>query len=103
MQPTAYTSPGLTLGEALGIFVRYMNAKAIAAMLLIAVIVRLALGGWHWADLLVAGIILGAQPFTEWIIHVTVLHLRPITLRGRTYDPIVARHHQCRRPCVAHV
>src|SRR3954451_15378696 len=93
-QPAGYTAAGLTLRGALGIFVNYLNAKAIAAVLAIAVVVRVALGGWGWGDLVVAGIILGLQPFTEWVIHVTVLHLRPFTIRGRTFDPIISRRHR---------
>ena len=93
-QPGAYTTPGLTLRDALGIFVHYLNAKAIAATLVIAVAVRVALGGWGWGDLVVAGLILGLQPLTEWVIHVTVLHLRPFAIRGRTFDPIIARRHR---------
>jgi len=93
-QPAAYTQPGLTLGAALRIFVGYLNARAIAAMFAAAVVLRLALGGWSWGDVVVAGIILGLQPFTEWVIHVTVLHLRPFTIRGRTIDPILSRRHR---------
>jgi hypothetical protein len=93
-QPASYTSAGLTLRGALGIFVQYLNAKVIASVLVVATVVRIALGGWSWGDLVVAGIILGLEPFTEWVIHVTVLHLRPVTVRGRTFDPIVARRHR---------
>ena len=66
-QPTAYTAPGLTLGDAFGIFIRYLNAKVIAAWFIAAAVVRLVLGGWSLGDLVVAGIILGLQPFTEWV------------------------------------
>jgi hypothetical protein len=93
-QPAAYTAPGLTLRDAFGIFVTYLNARVIAAVLVIAAIVRVVLGRWQWSDLVVVGIILGLEPFTEWVIHVTVLHLRPVTVRGRTFDPIVARRHR---------
>ena len=93
-QPTAYTTPGLTLGDAFGIFIRYLNAKVIAAWFIAAAVVRLVLGGWSLGDLVVAGIILGLQPFTEWVIHVTVLHLRPFRVRGRTIDPILSRRHR---------
>lgn len=93
-QPAAYTQAGLTLGAAARIFVQYLNAKAITAMFAAAVIFRLALGGWSWADAVVAGIILGLQPFTEWVIHVTVLHLRPFMIHGRTFDPILSRRHR---------
>src|SRR3954451_10516969 len=93
-QPASYTSAGLTLPGAFGIFARYLNAKVIAGALVAVAVVRVALGGWSWGDLVVAGIILGLEPFTEWVIHVTVLHLRPVTVRGRTFDPIVARRHR---------
>lgn len=93
-QPAAYTAPGLTLRGAFGVFVQYLNAKIIAAMFVIATVARVALGGWGWGDLVVAGIILGFQPFTEWIVHVTVLHLRPFKLRGRTIDLYIAKRHR---------
>jgi len=93
-QPAAYTAPGLTLRGALGVFVQYMNAKVIAAVLVVTTIARFAVGGWRWSDLIVAGIILGLEPLTEWVIHVTVLHLRPFTIRGRTFDPIISRRHR---------
>jgi sterol desaturase/sphingolipid hydroxylase (fatty acid hydroxylase superfamily) len=94
MQPAAYTAPGLSLRDAFGIFASYANAKMIAVMLAAAAVLRIALGGWHWSDLIVAGIILGLQPFTEWIIHVTVLHLRPFTVRGRAIDLYIAKRHR---------
>ena len=93
-QPAAYTAPGLTLRGAFGIFMKYANAKLVAVMFVAATVVRLVLGGWGWGDLVVTGIILGFQPFTEWIIHVTVLHLRPFTVRGRTIDLYIAKRHR---------
>ena len=93
-QPAAYTASGLTLRGAFGIFLQYANSKMIAAMLVAATVVRIVLGAWHWSDLVVTGIILGFQPFTEWIIHVTVLHLRPFSLRGRTIDLYIAKRHR---------
>jgi hypothetical protein len=93
-QPAAYTSPGLSLPAAFGIFARCLNARLITAALAAAAIVRLVAARWSWGDLVVAAIILGLEPFTEWIIHVTVLHLRPFTVRGRTIDPIISRRHR---------
>src|SRR4051794_32490142 len=94
MQPAAYTSSGLTLRGAFGMFVSYGNARMIAVMLGAAAVFRAALGGWQWSDLIVAGIILGVQPFTEWMIHVTVLHLRPFRVGKRTVDLYIARRHR---------
>ena len=93
-QPTAYTQPGLTLGTAFRIFVGYLNAQAMTGMFVAAVVVRFALGSWSWGDAVVVAIILALQPFTEWVIHVTVLHLRPFTVGGRTIDPVLSRRHR---------
>jgi sterol desaturase/sphingolipid hydroxylase (fatty acid hydroxylase superfamily) len=93
-QPAAYTSSGLTLRGAFGIFLQYANSRMIAGALIAAAVVRGALGGWRWSDLVVAGIILGVQPFTEWVIHVTVLHLRPFKLGKRTIDLYIAKRHR---------
>jgi hypothetical protein len=93
-QPGDYTAPGLSLKRAFGIFAGHTNPRLIAAMLAAAFAARCALGGWGWGDLAVAGVILVLEPFTEWIIHVTVLHLRPVTVRGRTVELHIARRHR---------
>ena len=93
-QPRAYTAPGLTLRGGFGIFAGQLNPRLIAGMLAAAVLGRVALGGWSWGDLLVVGVILALEPFTEWVTHVTVLHLRPFTVRGRTLELHIARRHR---------
>ena len=93
-QPTAYTSPGLQLSSALDLFVRQLNPRIIAGMLLAAFGVRVALGEWSVGDLFVVVAILALEPFTEWVTHVTVLHLRPITVRGRSVELHIARRHR---------
>src|SRR4029077_10238559 len=55
---------------------------------------RASLGGWRRRDLGIAAGILAAEPFTEWLIHVYVLHLRPRTIRGRRIDPVLSRKHR---------
>lgn len=93
-QPDAYTSPGLTLRTAAGIFFRTFSARILVPAVVAAAVWRVALGGWRWWDLGIAAIILGAQPFTEWVIHVTVLHWKPRILGNRTVDPLIARRHR---------
>jgi hypothetical protein len=93
-QPDAYTAPGLTLRRAAEIFVGTFSAKVLLPAVVVSGAVRLVLGGWRWWDLGIAAIILGAQPFTEWVIHVTILHLRPVTVRGRTIDLYIAKRHR---------
>ena len=93
-QPVDYTSPGLSLRRAGGIFAGQLNPRLIMATLVAAVAVRLAVGGWTPADLVVAGVILVLEPFTEWVVHVTILHLRPVTIRSRTIELHIARRHR---------
>jgi hypothetical protein len=93
-QPAAYTAPGLPLRGAAGIFAGCLNAQLIAAGLVAAVIARVVLGGWTTTDAIVAAVIVAAEPLTEWVIHVTILHLRPVTVRGRTIDLYIAKRHR---------
>src|SRR5438270_11292389 len=93
-QPRDYTAPGLTLARAFGIFARHWNPRVIAPMLTAAVIARVAIGGWRWGDLIVVAVIVALEPFTEWVLHVTVLHLRPVKVRGRNVELHIARRHR---------
>jgi hypothetical protein len=93
-QPAAYTAPGLTLRGAAGIFLATFSARLLIPVVVGVSALRLILGGWRWWDLGIAAIILAAQPFTEWIIHVTVLHKKPRKLGRLTIDPLGARRHR---------
>jgi hypothetical protein len=93
-QPDSYTAPGLTLSTAAKIFFGTFSARILAPCVVASAAIRIALGGWRWWDLGIAAIILGAQPFTEWIIHVTVLHWKPKTIGKLTVDPLGARRHR---------
>jgi hypothetical protein len=93
-QPDAYTAAGLTLSTAARIFSRTFSARVLGPLVVVSAVVRIALGGWRWWDLGIAAIILAAQPLTEWIIHVTVLHWKPKMLGRLTIDPLGARRHR---------
>jgi Fatty acid hydroxylase superfamily len=93
-QPEAYTAPGLTLRGAAGIFLGTFSARLLIPVVVGVGALRVSLGGWRWWDLGIAGIILAAQPFTEWVIHVTVLHMKPRKLGRLTIDPLGARRHR---------
>lgn len=75
-------------------FAGWSSPRVIAVALAGAVAARLAVGRWSWWDLLGPAIVLAAQPFTEWLIHVFLLHFRPRRLGGMTLDPLVARKHR---------
>jgi fatty acid hydroxylase family protein len=86
--------PGLDLGEAFRRFRRYPSPRVLLPATTAAVGARLALGRWRTRDAAIAGGILASEPFTEWFIHVFLLHFRPRTVAGRRVDPLVARKHR---------
>lgn len=69
-----------TMGAAARLFVRHGSPRILLAATAVVVAGRLAVGRWSAADAIVAAVLLAAQPFTEWLIHVHVLHVNP---RGR--------------------
>jgi hypothetical protein len=83
-----------TLRSELRTFARHPGPRFITAVLLAVLVLRVAAGDWGWADLLVAAVILGFEPFTEWLIHVFVLHAKPKHVLGRTIDLYVSRKHR---------
>ncbi len=84
----------LSLGAAARTFARWRSPQVILTLLLLTLVGRIIVGNWSWWDLLVPAIILAAQPFTEWLIHVFLLHFKPREVGGRTVDPLVARKHR---------
>jgi len=88
------TSTSLTLGDAAREFAGWRSPQVIAAVLLASVAGRVVVGQWSWWDLLAPGIVLAVQPFTEWLIHVHLLHFRPRQVHGRSVDLLVARKHR---------
>lgn len=69
-----------TLPAAARLFVRHTSPRILLVAAALVVAARLAVGSWSTADAVVAAVLLGLQPFTEWLIHVYVLHVNP---RGR--------------------
>jgi sterol desaturase/sphingolipid hydroxylase (fatty acid hydroxylase superfamily) len=63
-----------TLSEALAEFVRHPTPRLLAGELVVLGTARLLWPHWSPADAVVVAVLLGLQPFTEWVIHVTVLH-----------------------------
>ena len=54
----------------------YVSARIIAAFFVGALALRVAMGRWSWLDLLGPAIVLALEPFTEWLVHVRLLHAR---------------------------
>jgi sterol desaturase/sphingolipid hydroxylase (fatty acid hydroxylase superfamily) len=90
----AGTDAGLSWRAAARAFAGWSSPRVIALALALAVAARVAVGRWSWWDLLGPAIVLAAQPFTEWLIHVFVLHFRPRRIGAVSVDPLVARKHR---------
>jgi hypothetical protein len=96
-------APQPTLRGWLRLFARYPGPRIIAVVLVASAVPRVILGGWRWADVFVALGFTLWQPFSEWNLHVGLLHFRPRKLGGRTIDPYIARKHRAHHRDPEHV
>jgi Fatty acid hydroxylase superfamily len=86
-------SPG-TLAGVLACFVGFPSPQILIAATAASLVARLSIGDFAPADAGVALTIIAVWPLQEWLIHVFILHYRPITIRGRTLDFPVPRSHR---------
>lgn len=83
-----------TLGAAARTFARCPTPLLMAGSAAGLLAARVLIGDWQWWQLgIVAAVVLG-QPFVEWSLHVSVLHMRPLRFGGRRFDTVVAREHR---------
>jgi hypothetical protein len=92
--PRRDPSGPLRVGDVARAFLRYDSPKIIAVALSAALGARVAIGGYSWRDLVMPLALIALEPITEWLIHVYLLHARPIRVAGRTYDLLAAREHR---------
>jgi hypothetical protein len=84
----------LTLGDCWRDFFRRRTPPLLALAIVAAVVVRMALGHWDWRDVVVAAGVLAFTPLAEWLIHVYLLHARPMSIAGHRHDLLAAREHR---------
>jgi hypothetical protein len=84
----------VTLADAGLAFVRRTSPRLLAAYVTVALGARAAVGGFGLADAVVVAGILAAEPFTEWLVHVFLLHQRPFQVAGRSFELSLARKHR---------
>jgi hypothetical protein len=94
--PVSTDQPGVgaTLGELIAFFLRKPSPVIICITAATAAGVRVWLGRWGWWDLAIPLLIVAAEPFVEWLIHVHLLHRQPTRIGRFTIDPITARKHR---------
>ncbi len=83
-----------TLRDAAAVFFTQPSPVTIATVLVAATIGRIYVGSYSWWDLLPPAVVLALQPFTEWLIHVFLLHFHPRMVSGYRIDPLVSRKHR---------
>lgn len=95
-RPTPADQPqaGASLGEIFRFFLAKPSPVIIATTFVLAAAARLVIGGWSWWDLAIPAAIIALEPFTEWFIHVRILHRRPTRVGRFTIDPRTARKHR---------
>ncbi|MDQ6811790.1 MAG: sterol desaturase family protein [Actinomycetota bacterium] len=84
----------LRLGDVARVFGRRDSPKLIAAAFAAALAARLSVGHWSWRDAVIPAALIAFEPLTEWLIHVYLLHARPIAIGARRYDLLAAREHR---------
>ncbi len=81
-------------GAAVRVFLSHPSTQLIALAALAAVAARVWLGHFTWIDAAVAAGILAYFPINEWLIHVFILHFKPVTLFGRRIDFYLPKTHR---------
>ncbi|MGQ0832085.1 MAG: sterol desaturase family protein [Microthrixaceae bacterium] len=92
--PTDQPQAGASLRELVAFFLRKPSPVIICTTAATAAGVRVWVGRWGWWDLAIPLLIVAAEPFVEWLIHVHILHRQPTRIGRFTIDPITARKHR---------
>jgi hypothetical protein len=93
-RPLADSDSPRRLGEALAVFLRFGSPRLLLALLAGSLAVRLALGGFTAWDLIPVAVLVLVWPLNEWLIHVFVLHAKPLRVGGRSLDFELPRKHR---------
>jgi len=83
-----------SIGRALPIFLAHGSPQVLIVAAAAALAYRLSLGAWSLWDLLPCVALILFWPLQEWLIHVYILHFRPVKVFGRTLDFRVPRSHR---------
>lgn len=83
-----------TLGGAAREFSRHASPRILAGLVAGSFALRLVLSDWSGWDALVVLALVVVWPLQEWLIHVVILHFRPLAIGSRTLDFAVPRMHR---------
>lgn len=83
-----------TWRDAVRVFWRYWSPRVLAMSFVGALAARLWAGDWSGRDATVVVGLVAWWPLQEWLIHVFVLHFKPIPIGRFRIDPLLARRHR---------
>jgi fatty acid hydroxylase family protein len=83
-----------TLSQARADFFRRPSPYVIGMGIALALALRVWLGDFSWRDPVAIAAMLAVYPFAEWAIHVHILHLKPLRIRGRPVEIRPAKNHR---------
>jgi len=92
--PRRTADAGLGLGDCARAFARRPSPRVMGLAITAALGVRLTLGHFSWRDLAIPAVLIALEPLTEWVIHVYLLHARPLRVGSRRLDLPTAREHR---------
>jgi hypothetical protein len=92
--PRRDPSARLSLRDCWRDFARRRSPQMIGAAIAGAALLRARQGPPRAGDAKIAAGLVAAEPFTEWLIHVYLLHSRPVRMGGRRFDLPAAREHR---------
>ncbi len=77
-----------------GLWARQSSVRLIGGFLVATLVLRGFMGRWSPADLIGPALVVAFEPFTEWLLHVHLLHRQPKKIGRVTVDPLAARKHR---------
>jgi hypothetical protein len=87
-------APNLSLLQAFVIFTRRLSPRLLVGSLVLAATLRAWVGDLGLWDLVLFGSLVALQPFSEWVIHVAILHWRPRRIFGVMVDSYLSWSHR---------
>jgi hypothetical protein len=83
-----------TLGEAWVEFFRHVSPWILVVCLSAATVARIRAGAWSLWDLAPVAVVLAYWPIQEWLIHVFILHFKPVQVGPWRLDFRIPRKHR---------
>jgi len=84
----------VTLGDAWAEFWKHPSPWMMGGTIFGAAVARGFVHRFSWTELVVPVLFVAFFPVIEWVVHVVVLHWKPVRFAGVRIDPLVSRKHR---------